>query len=159
VAQHAVELPAAIRRELPLSDDSVARFGYARFLMPTSNVRDTLGDFVNQYSGYAQTTTTLDWPTAFRSSRCRIRSRGLEPGHRAVRPVVRPLHELGGAVSLDQYELRPQINDRFNGSYQKEMLGPSSGRDATSSISARACPYDINLNMWTRRSSTSRRRC
>jgi hypothetical protein len=42
-----------------LSDDSVARFGYARFMMPTSNVRDTLGDFVNQYSGYAQTTTTL----------------------------------------------------------------------------------------------------
>ncbi len=27
--------------------------------MPTTNVRDTLGDFVNQYSGFAQTTTTL----------------------------------------------------------------------------------------------------
>ena len=37
----------------------MARFGYARYLMPTSNVRDTLGDFVNQYTGYAQTTTTL----------------------------------------------------------------------------------------------------
>ena len=42
-----------------LTDDSVARFGYARYLMPTTNVRDTLGDFVNQYSGFAQTTTTL----------------------------------------------------------------------------------------------------
>ena len=27
--------------------------------MPTTNVRDTLGDFVNQYTGFAQTTTTL----------------------------------------------------------------------------------------------------
>jgi Carboxypeptidase regulatory-like domain/TonB dependent receptor len=43
-----------------LGDNSVARVGYARFMMPTSNVRDTLGDFVNQYTGYAQTTTTLN---------------------------------------------------------------------------------------------------
>src|SRR5206468_1754694 len=29
-----------------MSDTSVMRFAYARYLMPTSNVRDTLGDFV-----------------------------------------------------------------------------------------------------------------
>ena len=42
-----------------LGDNSVARFAYARYMMPISNVRDTLGDFVNQYTGFAQTTTTL----------------------------------------------------------------------------------------------------
>ena len=42
-----------------LDDKSVVRAAYARFLMPITNVRDTLGDFVNQYTGYAQTTTTL----------------------------------------------------------------------------------------------------
>ncbi len=34
-----------------IGDDAVVRFAYARFMMPISNVRDTLGDFVNQYAG------------------------------------------------------------------------------------------------------------
>ena len=42
-----------------LGDNSVVRFAYARFRMPLSNLRDTLGDFVNQYTGFAQTTNTL----------------------------------------------------------------------------------------------------
>ena len=46
---------------------------------------------------------------------------------------------LGGAVSLDEYELRPQINDRFNVSYQKEIWGGTSSTSATSSTTARAC--------------------
>ena len=41
------------------SEDSALRFAYARYLMPTSNVRDTLGDFVEQYAGFAQVTNTL----------------------------------------------------------------------------------------------------
>ena len=42
-----------------IGEDAVARVAYARYMMPISNVRDTLGDFVNQYTGFAQTTTTL----------------------------------------------------------------------------------------------------
>ena len=30
---------------------------------------------------------------------------------------------LGGTANLDEFELRPQINDRFNLSYQKDVLG------------------------------------
>ena len=32
---------------------------YARYMMPSSDVRDTLGDFVEQYAGFPQFTNTL----------------------------------------------------------------------------------------------------
>src|SRR5262249_17272470 len=41
-----------------LGAESVARVAYARYLMPTSNVRDTLGDCVNQDTGQRATATT-----------------------------------------------------------------------------------------------------
>jgi carboxypeptidase family protein len=130
-----------------LSDDSVARVAYARFMMPTSNVRDTLGDFVNQYSGFAQTTTTLGLANG-------VPQQVLANPFPANNPVIEPYGQrygrytgLGGAVSLDQYELRPQINDRFNASYQKEVLG-GVVLDATYFFNlGTRVPYDLNLNM------------
>ena len=116
-------------------------FGYARYMMPTSNVRDTLGDFVNQYAGYAQTTNTLGLANGV------PRQTLANPFPANVNPVIEPYGQaygrytnLGSAVSLDQYELRPQINDRFNAVVPEVDLGqrPSSMR-ATSSTSARAC--------------------
>ena len=131
-----------------LSDDSVARFGYARYMMPTTNVRDTLGDFVNQYSGYAQTTTTLGLANGV------PRQTLADPFPTGSNPVIEPYGQaygrytnLGSAVSLDQYELRPQINDRFNVSYQKELWGRMMV-DATYFYNyGTRVPYDINLNM------------
>lgn len=106
-----------------LGENSVMRFGYARFLMPMSNVRDTLGDFVNQYAGYAQTTTTLGIANGV------PRQALADPYPAGVNPVIEPYGQaygrytnLGGAVVLDQYELRPQINDRFNLSYQRQVF-------------------------------------
>ena len=113
-----------------LGDDSVARFGYARYMMPTSNVRDTLGDFVNQYSGYAQTTTTLGLANGvprqtladpFPADR-RTRSSSRTARRTAATRIS------GSAVSLDQFELRPQINDRFNVSVPEVDLGPDRRR-------------------------------
>jgi hypothetical protein len=130
-----------------LTDDSVARFGYARFLMPTSNVRDTLGDFVNQYSGFAQTTNTLGLANG-------VPQQSLaNPFPAGLNPVIEPYGQsygrytnLGSAVSLDQYELRPQINDRFTVSYQKE-LAFKTVIDATYFFNlGTRVPYDINLN-------------
>ena len=123
-----------------LGDDSVLRFGYARYIMPVTNVRDTLGDFVEQYAGFAQTTNTLGLPTA-----CRGRPGQPVPGQ--LNPVTEPYGQslgrytnLGGAANLDQYELRPQINDRFNVSYQKQIWG-SFIVDASYFVNlARACP-------------------
>ena len=54
---------------------------------------------------------------------------------------------LGSAVSLDQFELRPQINDRFTASYQKQVwLRTVVDASYFFNLGTRV-PYDINLNM------------
>ncbi len=90
--------------------------------MPSQAVRDTLGDFVNQYAGFAQTTTTLGLASGV------PRQVLANPFPAGVNPVIEPYGQaygrytnLGGAISLDQYELRPQINDRFNLSLQRKL--------------------------------------
>ena len=131
-----------------IGDDAVARFGYARYLMPISNVRDTLGDFVNQYAGFAQTTNTLGLANG-------VPQQALsDPFPSAVNPVIEPYGQsygrytnLGSAVSLDQYELRPQVNDRFNFSFQKDIWrGVIMDLTYFYNYGTRV-PYDINLNM------------
>jgi hypothetical protein len=131
-----------------LGKDSVVRAAYARFMMPTSNVRDTLGDFVNQYTGYAQTTTTLGLANGM------PRQVLADPFPATTNPVIEPYGQsygrytgLGGAVSLDQYELRPQINDRFNFSYQKEIWGRIIADASYFFNWGSRVPYDVNLNM------------
>jgi hypothetical protein len=130
-----------------INDKSVARVGYARFLMPISQVRDTLGDFVNQYTGYAQTTTTLGLANG------RPQQRLADP-FPSGNPVIEGYGQrygrytgLGGAVSLDQYELRPQINDRINFSYQKEVWAKTVFEANYFLNIGTRVPYDINLNM------------
>jgi hypothetical protein len=130
-----------------LGDDAVVRFAYARFMMPISNVRDTLGDFVNQYTGYAQTTTTLGLANG------RPQQTLIDP-FPANNPVIEGYGQsygrytgLGGAVSYDQYALRPQINDRFNVSYQKQIwYGMIFDASYFFNWGSRV-PYTVNLNM------------
>jgi hypothetical protein len=131
-----------------LSNDSVVRVAYARFMMPTSNVRDTLGDFVNQYTGYAQTTTTLNLANGV------PRQTLADPFPASVNPVIEPYGQsygrytgLGSAVSLDEYKLRPQINDRVNVSYQKEIWAGLIVDASYFFNWGSRVPYDINLNM------------
>ena len=120
-----VELPAALRRQLPARGRlGGPRLAYARYMMPISNVRDTLGDFVNQYAGYAQTTTTLGLANGV------PRQTLADPFPAAVNPVIEPYGQaygrytnLGSAVSLDEYELRPQINDRVHALLSEVDLG------------------------------------
>jgi hypothetical protein len=117
-------------------------------MMPTSNVRDTLGDFVNQYAGYAQTTNTLGLANGV------PRQALADPFPANVNPVIEPYNQsygrytnLGSAVSLDEYELRPQINDRINVSFQKSLWG-NTVFDASYFFNlGTRVPYDINLNM------------
>jgi len=128
--------------------DSVVRFGYARFLNPTTNVRDTLGDFVEQYAGYAQVTNTLGLANGV------PRQTLNNPFPSNLNPVIEPYGQnygrytnLGGAANLDEYELRPQINDRFNLSYQREIWR-GIGVDASYFFNyGTRVPYDKNLNM------------
>ena len=130
-----------------LDDKSVVRAGYARFLMPITNVRDTLGDFVNQYTGYAQTTTTLGLANG-------VPQQTLANPYPANNPVIEPYGQnygrytgLGGAVSLDQYQLRPQVNDRFNFSFQREVWAKTVVEANYFLNLGSRVPYDVNLNM------------
>jgi hypothetical protein len=130
-----------------LDDKSVVRAGYARFLMPISQVRDTLGDFVNQYTGYAQTTTTLGLANG-------RPQQTLANPYPANNPVIEGYGQaygrytgLGGAVSLDQYDLRPQINDRINFSYQREVWAKTIFEANYFLNIGTRVPYDLNLNM------------
>lgn len=130
-----------------LPGESVLRFAYARYMRATSDVRDTLGDFVNQYSGYAQTTTTLGLASG-------VPQQVLANPYPANNPVIQPYGQaygrytnLGGAMSLDQFEQRPQINDRFNVSYQRKIwMGIVTDLSYFFNYGSRV-PYDINLNM------------
>jgi hypothetical protein len=130
-----------------MTDDSVVRFAYARFLMPIANVRDTLGDFVNQYTGYAQTTTTLGLANG-------RPQQVLADPFPANNPVQLPTGQtlgrytgLGGAVSYDEFALRPQINDRFNLSFEKEIWrGIIFDASYFYNWGSRV-PYTLNLNM------------
>jgi Carboxypeptidase regulatory-like domain len=131
-----------------LGDDSVARVGYARYMMPTSNVRDTLGDFVNQYAGYAQTTNTLALANGV------PRQTLADPFPATVNPVIEPYGQsygrytnLGSAVSLDEYELRPQINDRISVSYQRSFWATTVFDVSYFFNLGTRVPYDINANM------------
>ncbi|HSL23664.1 MAG TPA: TonB-dependent receptor [Vicinamibacterales bacterium] len=106
-----------------LGDDSVIRVSWARFLMPTSNIRETLGAFVDQYAGFSQVTAALAPLNGVPQQRLS------NPFPDDVNPVIEPYGQtlgrytnLGGPANLDQYEQKPQINDRINLSYQKEIL-------------------------------------
>lgn len=130
-----------------LSDDSVVRFAYARYQMPITNVRDTLGDFVNQYTGYAQTTQTLGLANG-------VPQQVLADPFPANNPVQQPTGKdlgrytgLGTSVSFDQYELRPKINDRFNVSFQKQIWGGLVFDAAYFFNWASRVSYTLNLNM------------
>ena len=130
-----------------MGDDAVVRVAYARFLMPISNVRDTLGDFVNQYTGFAQTTTTLGLANG-------RPQQVLTDPFPANNPVQQPTGQtlgrytgLGGTVNFDEYHLRPQINDRLHVSYQKEIwLGLIFDAAYFFNWGSRV-PYTLNLNM------------
>ena len=130
-----------------LGEDAVVRLAYARFQMPISNVRDTLGDFVNQYAGFAQTTNTLGLATG------RPQQLLANP-YPANNPVTEPYGQaygrytnLGGAVSLDEYELRPQINDRFNISAQKRIWGGAIVDASYFFNRGTRVPYSMDVNM------------
>ena len=130
------------------SDDSVVRLAYARYMMPSSGVRDTLGDFVEQYAGYQQFTNTLGLANGVPRQ---VLNR---PYPTDVNPVIQPYGQsygrytnLGAAANLDQYELRPQLNDRFSVSLQKEMLRKTVFEAQYFFNLGTRVPYDKNLNM------------
>lgn len=116
-----------------LSDKSVLRMGWGRYLSPSSRIRDPLGDFVNQYAGFSTST-----PAPGTISNGRPQATLSNPFPAAIAPIQQPLGQslgrytnLGNAIGaagnatngIDQYNLRPAVNDRFSFSYQRQIWG------------------------------------
>ena len=113
-----------------LDSKSVLRFGYARYISPSSRIRDPLGDFVNQYTGYSTLSNPLGVqtvnsntgiPVAFLSNPFPTTGQFANPLQQPTQKSLGRYTSLGNAVTLDQYELKPQNNDRYSLSYQREV--------------------------------------
>lgn len=115
-----------------IDDKSVFRFGYARYSEPSSRIRDPLGDFVNQYAGYSTVTTAATLVNGVPQARVS------NPFPSNLTPIQQPIGQslgrytnLGNSIGaafnatngIDQFELKPQINDRINLSYQRGVWG------------------------------------
>jgi hypothetical protein len=116
-----------------LDDKSVVRFGWGRYMSPSSKIRDPLGDFVNQYAGFATST-----PAPGTINNGRPQATLSNPFPAALAPIQQPLGQslgrytnLGNAIGaagnatngLDQFNLRPAVNDRFSFSFQRQVWG------------------------------------
>src|SRR5438552_3962964 len=114
-----------------LDDKSVVRFGWGRYMSPSSKVRDPLGDFVNQYAGYSTSTPA---PGTINNGRPQATLSNPFPANLA--PLQQPLgqslgrytnlgNSIGAAANatngIDQYQLRPSVNDRYSFSFQREV--------------------------------------
>jgi hypothetical protein len=108
-----------------LDDKSVIRIGWARYMTPSSSIRDPLGDFVNQYSGYSTATPALNplngLPLARVSDPFPSTGTNANPLQQPTEKSLGRYNNLGNPVSLDQYNLKPQNNDRYSLSYQREV--------------------------------------
>ncbi|MEK6336223.1 MAG: TonB-dependent receptor [Acidobacteriota bacterium] len=116
-----------------IDDKSVFRFGWGRYLSPSSKIRDPLGDFVNQYAGFATST-----PAPGTINNGRPQATLFNPFPAALAPIQQPLGQslgrytnLGNAIGaagnatngIDQFNLRPAVNDRFSFSFQRQVWG------------------------------------
>ena len=116
-----------------IGDKSVVRFGWGRYMSPSSKIRDPLGDFVNQYAGFSTST-----PAPGTISNGKPQATLSNPFPANLAPIQQPLgqslgrytnlgNSIGAAANatngIDQYQLRPAVNDRFSFSYQREIWG------------------------------------
>jgi hypothetical protein len=140
-----------------IDSKSVVRFGYARYMTPSASIRDPLGDFVNQYTGYSTISSVLTptngVPLARASDPFPSTAIALGPGQTA-NPLQQPTEKslarytnLGNAVSLDQYELTAQNNDRFSFSYQRSVWGETVVSFDYFFNRGSNLPYSIDVNM------------
>jgi len=134
-----------------LDNKSVIRFGYARYMTPSARIRDPLGDFVNQYTGYSTTTfapaTSNGVPQTFLSDPYPVTGSKANPLQQPTEKALGRYTNLGNSVSLDQYELKPQLNDRFSFSFQREVWGRTVLSFDYFFNNGLNVPYDLDLNL------------
>jgi len=120
-------------------------------MSPSSRIRDPLGDFVNQYAGYSTATPALPLnngrPQAFLSDPFPSTGTNANPIQQPTEKSLGRYTNLGNPVSLDQYDLKPQLNDRYNLSYQREVWWQTVFSFDFFYNNGFNLPYDRDLNM------------
>ena len=133
-----------------INDKSVIRFGYSRYIAPSQRIRDPLGDFVNQYTGFASVTSAIalqqgrpqailsnpfpeaaftyaPLPTSGGIANVIPRNPVQPPRGFSLGRYTNLGNQIGtaGNVSdgLDAPFQKPPINDRFTLSYQRSIWG------------------------------------
>ena len=117
--------------------------------MPTSNVRDTLGDFVNQYAGFAQTTNTLGLANGV------PRQSLADPFPSSVNPVIEPYGQSYGRYTEPRKRREPRpVPAPAAGERPLQRVVPEgrSGRGTIVDLNyffnyGTRVPFDKNLNM------------
>lgn len=115
---------------LRLNDKSSLRAGWARYIQPSSSIRDSLGAFVDAYTGYSTVTNTLN-PT-FSTNPANINiallSNPFPTSGVGFNPVQEPTGQtrgiytgLGNTVNFDEFDQKPPINDKLSVVYQREI--------------------------------------
>jgi hypothetical protein len=119
-----------------IDDKSVMRFGWGRYISPSSKIRDPLGDFVNQYAGFSTSTPGATLAVVAPATGPVPRATLSNPFPNSITPIQQPLgqslgrytnlgNSIGAAANatngIDQYNLRPAVNDRFSFSFQREI--------------------------------------
>lgn len=113
-----------------LNDKASFRAGWARYIQPSSRIRDSLGDFVDAYTGYSTITSTLNpnFTTTPANNFIATLSNPFPTSGAGFNPVQQPTQQtlgrytgLGNAVSFDEYDQKPPINDKFSVVYQQEI--------------------------------------
>jgi len=140
-----------------IDDNSVVRFGWGRYVSPSSRIRDPLGDFVNQYAGFSTST-----PAPGTISNGRPQATLSNPFPAALAPIQQPLGQslgrytnLGNSIGaagnatngIDQFDMKPQVNDRFSFSYQREVWGDFILDFEYFYNRGSNVPYAVDLNM------------
>ena len=140
-----------------IGDKSVVRFGWGRYMSPSSKIRDPLGDFVNQYAGFSTST-----PAPGTISNGKPQATLSNPWPAALAPIQQPLgqslgrytnlgNSIGAAANatngIDQYNLLPAVNDRFSFSFQRQIWAISSSTLNTSTTTRRTCPTQ-SISTW-----------
>ncbi len=130
-----------------INDQSVLRFGYARYMAPSQRIRDPLGDFVEQYTGFATTTFVAPLVNGVPQARLSNPFPTTNPVQQPTGTSLGRYTNLGNSFMLDALEQQPPVNDRFTLSYQRQIWGRvvldldyffNTGHDL---------PYTLDLNM------------
>ena len=146
-----------------LSDKSVIRFGWGRYVSPSSRIRDPLGDFVNQYAGFSTVTPAPSLAVVAGNGQTGVVPRAtLSNPYPAGFPIQQPLGQslgrytnLGNSIGaagnatngIDPFYMKPQVNDRFSFSYQREVWGHFVLDVAYFHNRGNNVPYAVDLNM------------